>query len=408
MKSKGSLFLFLLISFSLPLLLTPTDAENSAFAASEDGSGDESKGGFWEGVADVLGNAAKEAAEEGMDEFLGTYMGRIGEVKLLEHRGNTVVLEVRYENIKRSDGVYVKGQVLRSGEPLEGFTSTVTQVSGKEGKAVLSLRRTREDDDPWGVSAETEFSDQIKLFLIRESKPDHPFGFLVYDFPKTWTDSDAMEETAAESASSDEDDQSIQLAEDESLEAGDRAVDQSQQPIKVGTVLEPVQVARVPAKAATQTPSTEAGISRPASAKITAKPVRVPAATRYDFYTNASKARWRAGRNRLPCPGSVNDKRGFVRQVPQGKLSTGNKAVKMLQTHPERVSNGWVAGIYPKLVPAEGVHFKAVVGFLEGAAHSDGVTFMVQVYEKGRYTRILSKTLRPDKYAAVDAYSAGL
>jgi hypothetical protein len=54
------------------------------------------------------------------------------------------------------------------------------------------------------------------------------------------------------------------------------------------------------------------------------------------------------------------------------------------------------------MVLAPGVHFKTVVGFLQGAGASDGATFTVQVYENGRYQRVFRRTFRPDRYVNVD------
>lgn len=124
--------------------------------------------------------------------------------------------------------------------------------------------------------------------------------------------------------------------------------------------------------------------------------------TNYDFYAEGGKASWRSGAGSLPFPGRANDNRGFVRQVAKGSLHTGNAAIEMLQTHPRWTKNGWIAGLYRDLVPASNVRFKSVVGFLKGAGASDGATFTVLVYEKGRYYRVFRERVTPDRYVNVD------
>jgi hypothetical protein len=401
MKSRLS-FLFQIICLAMLTAAVPvygwaaddaasSSGETSGSEATDSGSGSS----FFKGFMEELGKAAKGAADQKLEEWAGTYEGRIGDVTLVESSSDTVVLEVQYEKVKRSDGVFVQAEVLSGGEALDGFTSTVSQVRGKRGKSLLTLRRIEGEEDPWGLSTSGVDSDQLKLFLVRETHPDHPFGFLYYDFPKTWGEAAPADEPSAETASSSE--EAIELAEGENLEGGNPAAEKPPA-IQTGTVLKPVTVQTLPAKTTSPT-ATRQTVQKPARAKPMAV---IRTISSYDFYADADKAQWRAGRQALPFPGGTGDKRGFVRRVPNGYLSTGNKSVMMLQTHPEWQSGGWIAGLYPAFVPGQDVHFKAVAGFLKGADHSDGATFIVQVYEKGRYTTLIKKQVTPAQYVSLD------
>ncbi|WDP90207.1 MAG: hypothetical protein HUN04_11035 [Desulfobacter sp.] len=378
--------------------LVPAESQGQTDTAS---SGEASSGGL---SSDDLMKGLMGILQQGIDEFIGSYKGRLGDVKLLERLGNKIVLEVTYDNVKRSDNVYVQGEVRYFGEKLEGFKNTLSAVSGSRGKAVLTIGRTAAEDDGWGMPAAEVQSDQIRLYLVRGTNPDRPFGEIIYDLPKLWTDSDlpdaAVSDGSADSSGSD----SIELA-DEGEEGADTGTAPASPGIfvKPGTVLKP----RLPGAAGT------AASTQPALQTGTQPKQEAPAATlvqpllrvttAYDFYKNANKAQWRSGAGKLPFPGRTNDKRGFVRQVPKAALSTGNAALYLLQTHPQWKSRGWIQGIYPPVIPAAGMHFKAVAGFLKGATASDGAIFQVHVKEGGKTYRALSRTLSARRYATLDA-----
>jgi hypothetical protein len=376
----------------------------------------EESGGLLQSVMDALGSAAKDSLQEQMDEWIGTYKGRLGEVQLVERRGNAVVLDVTYEKVKRSDGVYVQGEVLSNGIPIDGFSNTLTQVSGKRGRVRLTLSRSESSQDDWGLASPDIDSDQVKLFLVRESHEDRPFGSIVYDLPKTWTASNDIEVLEAAPAEEPAGQPAIELAE----EGQGGVPPAASRPVLVGTILKPAAVPSVAGTTAVKpAPAATIGTSRataalpaspsPSTSTGTVKPiartdlVAVQATIdHYDLYSEAAKAQWRSGAGVLPCPGSASDARGFVRRLERGKLHTGNAAIQLLQTHPQWVGNGHVAGFYPAMFLAPGVHFKTVIGFLQGAGASDGATFTVQVYENGRYQRVFRRTLRADRYANVD------
>ena len=362
-------------------------------------------GGLLQSVVDAFGEVAKESLQEQMDEWLGTYKGRLGEVQLVERRGNAIVLDVTYDKVKRSDGVYVQGEVLSGGTPIDGFSNTLTQVRGKRGRVRLTLSRNAGGQDEWGIASPEVNSDQVKLFLVREAHEDRPFGSIVYDLPKTWTDSSEIEtpETAPEA------EEVIELADEPDAGSSQPA---TAAPVLVGTVLKPVAVKPVTtvkpaavgqtAGATVSASQSSAGSAEGQISRVNLPAVQTLSISSYDFYGQAAKAQWRSGAGVLPCPGGASDARGFVRTLARGNLHSGNAAVQMLETHPQWVDKGYIAGFYPSMVLAPDVHFKAVIGFLQGAGASEGVKFTVQVYENGRYHRVFRRTVRPDRYANVD------
>ncbi len=395
---KIKVLLSLILAFSALCVAGPGSAEETG-----------QENSLLQGLMDALGSAAKESLQEQVDEWSGTYEGRLGEVTLVERRGNAVVLDVTYEKVKKSDGVYVQGEVLSGGVPVDGFSNTLTQVSSRRGRVRLTISREDAVQDDWGLSTgdvTPVSTDQIRLFLVRETHPDRPFGSIVYDLPKVWTASsepDVFEEPQ-------EAEESIELADGESVEASS-GTDAVAPPIRVGAVLAPVQMKPVVSSpAATVKPvaadqaadnATQAAANAPAASTILVQAAS-KGLTSYDFYAEGGKASWRSGAGSLPFPGQANDNRGFVRQVAKGSLHTGNAAIEMLQTHPQWTKGGWIAGLYRDLVPASQVRFKSVVGFLKGAGASDGATFTVQVYENGRYYRVFKETVTPDRYVNVD------
>ncbi|MFP3869532.1 MAG: hypothetical protein ACLFVT_01450 [Syntrophobacteria bacterium] len=371
---------------------TPATAQQQAGKA-------EDKGGFLEGVMEVLGGAAKESLQETIDEFIGNYKGKLGEVELIERRGNSVVLEVTYDKVKRSDGVYVQGEVLRRGAPIEGFTNTLTPVSGRRGRVRLTISRPPADD--WEVAPAEIESDQIELFLVREDRPDRHFGNIAYNLPKVWTASDELEERPPLAG----EEEGIELAEDQTLEqeegvdlAEDQALEREE-----GESSEAATVARKPPYISPGTvlqPAKKLDSTTTKTAHLAASAPGIVSS--YDFYEKAESATWRSRAGALPFPGENNDRRGFVRRINRGRINPDNAAVNLLQTHPEWKQGGWIAGMYPATVLGENLRFRAVAGFLKGSRSPDGVTFMVQVYENGRYHRILRHKVSPARYVNLE------
>jgi len=103
----------------------------------------------------------------------------------------------------------------------------------------------------------------------------------------------------------------------------------------------------------------------------------------YDFIAQAPNASWASGAGSLPFPGNDSDSRGFACYRDNWQLEDDGKKPRVLETHPQWVSNGWIMGVYPQLTVPPDAELKVIVGFLKGAAGSDGVTFEVQ-FEEGQ------------------------
>jgi hypothetical protein len=105
--------------------------------------------------------------------------------------------------------------------------------------------------------------------------------------------------------------------------------------------------------------------------------------TVFDFIDKASQASWRSGAGALTFPGQEDDERGFALFRQGALLEDGSTASLVLETHPQWVTNGFIAGVYPARAIAAGSDLYVKVGFLSGAAGSDGVTFQVKVGQPG-------------------------
>ena len=358
----------------------------------------EESGGFLKGIFGIIGDAAKESLEESIDEFIGKYEGRLGQVKLIERRGNAVVLDVTYDKVKSSDGVHVKGEVLKWGQPIEGFSNSLTEIHNRSGSVRLTIGFTPEGDQEWGTLQSEAVSDQIRLSLIRETHPEKPFGEILYDIPKTWTNSDEPDELPTP----EEETEGIELAEDETLEGSTEETTPA--PVKPGMVLIP--------SAKVQQPRIATVKNTAVSTSTLQKTIHVQS---YDFYKNASKATWRSVNAfrptpdkgnvplTLPFPGRTNDRKGFARILSKGTLNPGTAAINLLQTHPRWVPNGWIMGEYPAMVLGENVRFKSVAGFLKGANNSDGAIFEVLINENGKLFKVLSRKVSNKRHVSLDA-----
>ena len=352
------------------------------FASAEESSNSGSSNELFQGLMGLL--------QEGIDDFIGSYKGSLGDVKLIERVGNRIVLEVTYDNIKRSDNVHVQAEVLDFGAPLEGFNNTLNAVSGSRGKVKLAIGWSQKEDDGWETVSSEVKSDQIRLFLVRESNPDRPFGEIIYDISKTWTNNDEPDE---ESMIADSD--GIELEDGEITP--DNKSDNKPKPdifVKPGTILKPmtkIEPSKVSPNIQTTTPAPPTGVRQ-----------RVHVVSSYDFYKNAKSAKWRGSDGALSFPGLGNT-RGFVRLIPKGRLNSGNAAIDMLQTHPTWKSNGWIEGRFPLMVLGNNLRFKSIVGFLQGANRTDGVSFQVYIKENNKYRRIASTTVTSKKYSTINA-----
>ena len=362
-------------------------------------------GDIFNSVIDALGGAAQEVMQEKVDEFTGTYSGQLGEVRLVKRLGNKVVLDVTYRGVKASDGVNVQAEVLSGGIALEGFSTHLSPVSGREGQVRLTISKLESAvDESWGVainSSETLESDQVRLFLVRETYPDRSFGQIVYDLPKNWTNSSEPDElldiTDGEEA--------VELAEDETLEDEGRTSTGPAKPFyPAGVVLAP---AKVPAGTLSQQPAQVAVQKQQPQVMQQAKPVAYIQS--YEFYTpeNARKAQWRSNGGTLAVNGSFQNTTGSIRTIGSGKLSTDNFAKYMLLVDlPRHIkANGFIIGKYPPMRLNSGLHFKAIAGYIKGASAKNGAVFVVNVIDVQQRSRhqIIKQKVAANKIARLDA-----
>ncbi|MDD1615270.1 MAG: hypothetical protein CG439_332, partial [Methylococcaceae bacterium NSP1-2] len=84
----------------------------------------------------------------------------------------------------------------------------------------------------------------------------------------------------------------------------------------------------------------------------------------------------------LAWMGGDGDSQGFVRVDNNIVMEDGNSYSQVLRTHPKWVNQGTIKGwLSWRTLPA-GARFQAKIGFLNGAVHTDGVTFWVWLHYK--------------------------
>jgi len=103
----------------------------------------------------------------------------------------------------------------------------------------------------------------------------------------------------------------------------------------------------------------------------------------YDFVARAHEATWSDsdGDLRFPGPfpvsGADTDGRGLALRRYSVRLEDGDTWDRVLETHPQPVSGGWIQGSYDyRFVPYQ-AKLRIVVGFLAGATGTDEVAFIV-------------------------------
>jgi serine/threonine protein kinase len=90
----------------------------------------------------------------------------------------------------------------------------------------------------------------------------------------------------------------------------------------------------------------------------------------------------------LPCPGAVNDNRGFIVRLTNVRLQ--NNVIYpgfSLETHPQWIDNGYIQGKYPAFNLKYGDRFKAKVGCLYGGPACD-VVMEIYVLNSGSTTKV--------------------
>lgn len=97
-----------------------------------------------------------------------------------------------------------------------------------------------------------------------------------------------------------------------------------------------------------------------------------------DFVAKAPEAKWTNAWQELKFPGDPSDSKGFVRYIDNAQLEDNKIYKRALQAHPHWQPRGRIVGRYFNIkIPDYGAEFRAEIGFLGGAASSDGVYFEI-------------------------------
>jgi hypothetical protein len=91
----------------------------------------------------------------------------------------------------------------------------------------------------------------------------------------------------------------------------------------------------------------------------------------------AKDAIWDNGNSPIRFNGSERDQIGCVKFYNQALLSDNQTYNNVLHTHPRWQSNGIIRGVYNLTISPNAGNFSTYLGFLRGAAGSDGVRFVV-------------------------------
>ena len=105
-----------------------------------------------------------------------------------------------------------------------------------------------------------------------------------------------------------------------------------------------------------------------------------------DLHTRATDANWRSGAATLTFGGPDNDSNGFVMYRNAQKVEDGSSPAKILETHPQWVTDGVITGTYPAYTVVSGERFRARIGFLsqsDGTCGTGNVKFQLNYIEAG-------------------------
>jgi hypothetical protein len=98
----------------------------------------------------------------------------------------------------------------------------------------------------------------------------------------------------------------------------------------------------------------------------------VVASSGFDLYTRAADATWANSSGDITFGGPDTNANGFAMYKNGLKLEDGSTSTKILEIHPQRISDGTMTGLFPPYLVVSGEHFKAQVGFLALADGSCG------------------------------------
>jgi len=119
----------------------------------------------------------------------------------------------------------------------------------------------------------------------------------------------------------------------------------------------------------------------------------VVASSGFDLHTRAPDANWVSGASTLTFGGPETDSNGFAMYRNNQRLEDGTSPAKILETHPQWVTDGVITGTYPAYTVVSGEHFKAKIGFLalsDGTCGAGNVKFPLNYKEAG-VTRALGE-----------------
>jgi len=113
----------------------------------------------------------------------------------------------------------------------------------------------------------------------------------------------------------------------------------------------------------------------------------------FDLHTRAPDANWVSGASTLTFGGPETDANGFAMYRNNQKLEDKTSPAKILETHPQWVTDGAITGTFPAYKVAPGEHFKAKVGFLllsDGTCGAGNVRFQLN-YREGSASNSLGQ-----------------
>lgn len=142
-------------------------------------------------LVDLLEEIGGEVVSHNIDKKI-----KIKKMKVVERFGNRVILDIQYNRVYRPTNVEMEAYVLRGGNELDGFESTIATIVDANGEIRLTVSWAGAE---LGVLRQ---SDQIKIALAREGLD---IKTKVFDFRKDWTALDEVEEIElADDSSADE------------------------------------------------------------------------------------------------------------------------------------------------------------------------------------------------------------
>ena len=106
----------------------------------------------------------------------------------------------------------------------------------------------------------------------------------------------------------------------------------------------------------------------------------------FDLYTRATDASWVGSAGAITFGGPDTDSNGFAMYRNNQKVEDGSTPSKVLEIHPQWVTDGVMTGLYPSYTVVSGEHFKTRVGFLalsDGSCGAGNAKFQLNYKEAG-------------------------